>query len=191
MRRRRSIRLSGYDYTQPGVYFVTLCTQNRECFFGEIINGKMILNEYGKIVDACWAAIPEHFNHVMLDTYVVMPNHVHGIITIMVRNGSGVGARHAVPLPSDLSSNSFESFGKPVRGSIPTVIRSFKSAVAKRVNQIRDTPGISIWQRNFHERVIRDERELNQIREYVNHNPLSWDLDRNNPENIKMEDRVS
>ncbi len=94
---RRSIRLGGYDYSQPGAYFITLCTHNRQCLFGDVVNGKMVLNGYGKIVEHCWLEIPQHFEHVELDEYVVMPNHIHGIIII-----KNVGAIHELPLPNEL-----------------------------------------------------------------------------------------
>ena len=93
---RRSIRLRGYDYTSAGAYFITICAHRRECLFGEVVDGVMRLNVYGRVVDACWQAIPDHFPHVMLDVYVIMPNHVHGIIAIV--DDPPVGARHASPL---------------------------------------------------------------------------------------------
>ena len=95
---RRSIRLKGYDYSQAGAYFVTMCTQHRECLFGEIVDGKMRLNEYGQIVQQCWMEIPQHYQNVQLDEYVVMPNHVHGIIIINEFDISTVGAIQELPL---------------------------------------------------------------------------------------------
>ncbi|OGQ81235.1 MAG: transposase [Deltaproteobacteria bacterium RIFCSPLOWO2_12_FULL_60_19] len=165
---RRSIRIRGYDYLQGGMYFVTICTRDRESLFGEVVDGGMRLNPCGEIARICWAEIPEHFPHAVLDLFVVMPNHIHGIVV--------VGARHAVPLQS-----SPECFGKPIAGSIPTVVRSFKSAVAKRVNALRGTPGIPVWQRNYYEHVVRDEESLNRIRQYVADNPTRWAFDRENP----------
>jgi putative transposase len=91
---RRTIRLQGYDYSQVGAYFITICTHNRECLFGTITDGEMILNEYGRIVQQCWLEIPDHFPHAELDGFMVMPNHVHGIVVITDR----VGATHASPL---------------------------------------------------------------------------------------------
>jgi len=167
---RRSIRLKGYDYTQLGAYFVTIVTRDRTCLFGEIAEGAVRLNQMGHIVRECWLAIPDHFPHAMLDEFVVMPNHVHGIIVL---NGTeNVGARHAVPLP--------EQFGKPIPGSIPTIIRSFKSAVTKRINDHRGTPGVPVWQRNYYEHIIRNEDDLEAIRRYIACNPLRWHLDREN-----------
>jgi putative transposase len=169
---RRSIRLKHYDYASLGAYFVTICTYNRQCLFGQITDGKMVLNDAGREVEHCWNEIPAHFPHVALDEFVVMPNHVHGIIVITV------GVRHAVPLPNPVQPKS-EHFQKPIAGSIPTIIRSFKSAVTKRINQTRKTPGVTLWQRNYYERIIRNENEMNTIRQYIINNPLNWRSDEN------------
>lgn len=182
--RRRSIRLPGYDYTRPAAYFVTVCTRNRECLFGDVVDGEMRLNELGETVRACWHEIPDHFPHVGLDEFVIMPNHVHGILVIVETNVVGarhVGARHAVPLRQTQRT---EQFGKPLAGSIPTIIRSFKSAVTKRINDLRGTAGITVWQRNYYEHVIRDEESLNRIRQYIIENPRRWHLDRENPDRM-------
>jgi REP element-mobilizing transposase RayT len=174
---RRSIRLRGYDYSREGAYFVTICAQEHLCLFGEVVDGEMRLNDAGRIAKQCWLAIPDHFPHAQLDAFVVMPNHVHGIIVIVgARHHMDVGARHAVPLQ--------EQFGRPVPGSIPTIIRSVKSATTKRINEIRNAPGTLIWQRNYYEHIIRDEESLNRIREYILSNPLRWHLDRENPERL-------
>src|SRR5262245_26267674 len=133
---RRSIRLQDYDYTQPGWYFITICTHLQECLFGDVIEGQPELNTLGCIVDTCWNEIPIHFPHIQLDTYVVMPNHLHGILEITDTNVS-VGARHAVPLPQN--STAPEAFAQPVSGSLATVLRSFKSATTRQVNVLRAT----------------------------------------------------
>ncbi len=146
---------------------MTLCTLNRLHIFGEIVDGQMVLNELGSMVQSCWTEIPMHFENIQLDEFMIMPNHIHGIICI-------VGARHAVPLR-------FETFGKPVPGSVPTIVRSFKSAVTKHINELRKTTRVTVWQRNYYDRVIRNEKELNEIREYIVNNPIKWELD---PENI-------
>jgi putative transposase len=166
---RRSIRLNGYDYSQTGAYFITVCTQGRECLFGGVVDGEIRLNEYGKIAVNSWKDIPAHFRNAKLDAFLVMPNHIHGIIMI-------VGARHAVPLHQ-------EQFGKPIPCSISTIIRSFKSAVTKRINELRQTSGIGFWQRNYYEHIIRVDDELNNIREYITNNPLRWHEDEENPIN--------
>ncbi len=181
---RRSIRLKGYDYTHVGAYFVTLCTQNHECLFGEVVDGEMQLNAYGRIVQACWDEIPIHFPNVELDAFVIMPNHIHGIIVLAERPNI-VGARHAVPL------RNVERFGDPIQGSMPTIIRSFKSAATKRINEMRSAPGTPVWQRNYYEHIIRDEETLNLIRQYIVDNPLNWALDRENSLYGETNDRTT
>jgi REP element-mobilizing transposase RayT len=176
MHHRRSIRLKEYDYTQSGGYFVTIVTGQRECLFGEIVNREMRLNEYGRITNECWHAIPEHFPNVELGAYVVMPNHVHGIIVIrsdengMATNSSpSVGARHASPLPP--------------RGvkphSIGAIVGSFKSAVTRHIRHELNITGI--WQRNYYEHVIRNHEDWDRIHRYIESNPSMWAEDDENP----------
>ena len=141
---RRSIRLGGYDYSQAGAYFVTVCTRNRECLFGEIIDGEMRLNDAGRMVDSEWLNTPRIRPQVELDGYIVMPNHVHGIICV-VDDGRGTARR----------APTVERFGCPVPGSLPTIVRAFKSAATKQINTLRGTPGTPVWQRNYYEYVIR------------------------------------
>ena len=171
---RRSIRLPGYDYRSAGVYYVTLCVWGKLCLLGEISEGEMMLSTLGCVVDECWTAIPDHFPRVVLDEYVIMPNHMHGII--IIHDVATVGARHAVPL-QHTHQNPPESFGKPNPGSLATIIRSFKSAAAKRINHIRQTPGARFWQRNFYEHIIRDQERCDQIRSYILSNPANWAKD--------------
>lgn len=161
---RKSIRLTGYDYAQRGAYFITICVNNRKCLFGNVCDGEMVLNEWGKIIDKCWNEIPQHFPHIELDEYIIMPNHIHGIINIC----RGTACR----------APTMECFGKPVPGSLSTIIRSFKSAATKRINQINNTPGVRLWQRNFYEHIIRNESGLNRIRQYIINNPANWEEDR-------------
>jgi putative transposase len=130
--RRRSLRLQDFGYAQPAGYFVTVCTYRRENLFGEIQEGSMRLNEYGMIAQQTFMAIPEHFDNAAVDEFIIMPNHVHGIVVIL-----NVGARHAVPLPTTAK------FGKPMARSFPTIVRSFKSATTKQINDLRHTPGLS------------------------------------------------
>jgi putative transposase len=168
-KRRRSIRLKGYDYSQPGGYFVTICTHGKKCSFGDVIDGKMVLSTTGLIAEGCWKEIPEHFSGVVLDAFVFMPNHIHGII--MIRRDTTCRV------------STTERFGKPVAHSLPTIIRSYKAAVTKRVNELRRAQGLSVWQSNYYEHIIRNEEDLNDIREYIVNNPLKWDLDKENPAN--------
>ena len=192
---RRSIRMPGWDYTQAGAYFVTIVTHGRECIFGEIVGDIMHLSAWGEIAARCWQNIPHHFPHVGLDEWVVMPNHIHGII-IITNTDNVVGAQHAAPLPGQHDPSPDTSPPAPLPGqpgprrtniqpgSLGAIIRSFKSAVTKRINAQRDTPGAPVWQRNYWEHVIRTERALDAIRRYITHNPARWHLDRYNPNAI-------
>ncbi len=165
--KRRSLRLKDYDYAQAGAYFVTIATRDRACLFGVIVDGQMCLNAAGREAEQCWLQIPQHFPNAALDEFIVMPNHVHGILVL----SRGTACR----------APTIERFGQPVSGSLPTVVRSFKSAVTQRLNALRGTPNASVWQRNYYEHVIRDEASLQGIREYIANNPLQWALDRENP----------
>jgi len=167
--RRRSIRLKGFDYSQPGAYFITICTHNNEPIFGHVIDRNVHLNEFGKVVEKEWLKTFDMRKILKLDIYVIMPNHFHGII--IISDGTGT--------PQHAPTN--EQFGKPVSNSIPGIIRLFKSTVAKQINQIRQTPGMELWQRNYYEHIIRNENELDQVREYIINNPLQWQFDRENP----------
>ncbi|MBN2117756.1 MAG: hypothetical protein JW730_14365 [Anaerolineales bacterium] len=170
---RRSIRLKKYDYSQPGGYFITIVTYQRDCLFGEIIGSEMQLNDFGCIVDECWRAIPDHFPNVELGAYVVMPNHVHGIIVIhagMAPNSApSVGAQHAAPLQKPNV--------KP--GSLGAIVRSFKSAVTHRIG--REVNATGIWQRNYYEHVIRNHEDWDRIHRYIESNPSLWAEDEENP----------
>ncbi len=182
-----SSRLKGHDYTQPGAYFVTICTYERMCFFGEIKEGRMFLNKYGSIVHSCWQEIPHHFHDVKPSPFVVMPNHVHGIISISKPLPSSVLCVETYRLIGTVSGiqNTNEEFQKPVPNSLPTIIRSFKSAVTKRLNELGENLPVTVWQRNYYEHVIRNEKELNQTTQYINSNPVTWETDENHPINIK------
>jgi REP element-mobilizing transposase RayT len=161
---RRSVRLPDYPY-QDGVYFVTICTHHRECIFGDVVNGTVKQSEWGEIVCECWKAIPDHFPLTELDAFVVMPNHLHGIILLR----GDVGAQHAAPLHNVAPR------------SLGAVVRSLKSAVTKAINQERGISCGLVWQRNYHEHVIRSEKSLNMLREYIQFNPARWAEDRENP----------
>jgi len=170
---RRSIRLPGFDYSQAGAYFVTLVTCQRECLFGEIVNEKMILNEFGKIADECWRAIPEHFPNVDLGAHAIMPNHAHGIIII---TSDCVRAQHCCAPTSGIKENPHKINVKP--GSLGAIVRSYKSAVSSRIN--KEYNASNIWQRNYYERVIRNEREMDAIWKYIESNPSRWAEDDEN-----------
>ncbi len=166
---RRSIRIPGYDYTSEGWYFVTICLQDKRCLFGNVRGNKMILNNIGLIVEMEWKRTAQLRQNIILDEYIIMPNHIHGIIVLNNKH-DGRGTMHRAP--------TMEQFGKPVPGSIPTIIRSFKSAVTKNINKIRNTPEVPVWQRNYYEHIIRDENDLNRIRTYIHDNPLKWTEDK-------------
>ncbi|MBU0701085.1 transposase [bacterium] len=170
---RHSIRLAGYDYSQTGAYFVTICVNSRECLFGEIISGQMRMNEFGETVQTIWNRLEERFTNITTDQFIIMPNHVHGIIVI---NQSVVGAIHELPLPDKNQRRCM---------LLPKIVGYFKMNTAKRINDFQKTPGVSVWQRNYYEHIIRNERELNKIREYIMYNPLKWELDFENPSSKK------
>ncbi len=183
---RRSIRLKGYGYAQPGAYFVTIVTQNRVCLFGRVVDGKMMLNEWGRIVRDEWLKTAEMRPRVVLDEFVVMPNHVHGIIILVDNNGRDTLRRGTLQrAPTIKRAPTIERFGKPTSDSIPTIVRLFKSATARRINQRRGTPGIPVWQRNDYEHIIRNDKSMNRIRQYIAENPLRWHLDRENPKQYR------
>jgi putative transposase len=168
---RRSIRLRGYDYTRAGAYFLTACTYARECLFGQIAGGDLHLSAYGLIALECWQSIPEHCPSVDLDAFVVMPNHVHGILVL---------ADDAARLSS---APDRERFGKPVAGSLATVMRLYKAAVTRRINELHNTPDTPVWQRNYYEHIIRDQASLNRIRAYIAANPSRWEADQLHSDN--------
>ncbi|MGB7293038.1 MAG: transposase [Thermodesulfobacteriota bacterium] len=172
---RRSIRLKDYDYSQAGAYFITICAYNRACIFGDILEGQIKLNQYGEIVNLEWLKTNNMRTNLVLDAYIIMPNHIHGIISISDFDDRR-GTLQRAP--------TFEHFGKPVSNSIPTIIRLFKSSVTKQINALRGTLGLPVWQRNYYEHVIRNEDDLSEIREYILNNALKWDLDSENPKNL-------
>jgi REP element-mobilizing transposase RayT len=167
---RRSIRLKGYDYTQEGAYYITIVTYRRQHLFGEVVNGGMLLNELGQIARTEWFKTAELRPYVELhdDAFVVMPNHVHGIIWI--KNNEMYGHGDAVPVQR-------ERFGKPIPHSIPTIVRAYKSAVTFAVNVLQNQRGAVLWHRNYYEHIIRDEKDLQAKCDYILSNPLNWEKD--------------
>ena len=166
---RRSIRLRGYDYAQSGAYFITIVTQNRACLFGHMADGKMVLNDAGMAAQNCWLEIPNHYPNVTLDEFVIMPNHVHGIIVI------NVGANNHSPKQnhSPIQSSQFRSPSQ----TIGSIVRGFKIGVTKWFRQNTDV--YDVWQRNYYEHIVRNDDELNAIRQYIINNPLKWQEDKN------------
>jgi putative transposase len=189
---RRSIRLEGYDYRSEGGYFVTIVTNEMKPLFGEIYDGKMRLNENGQIVKEEWFKTPEIRPQVELleDEFVVMPNHIHGIIWIFEKDdtsaikpdspGTGTARRartiNHFNIPSEIENPTpFKmQFSKPISNSLSTIVGAYKSAVTKRINRLRGTPGITIWHRNFYEHIICTDKEYENIVNYIYFNPENW-----------------
>jgi REP element-mobilizing transposase RayT len=176
---RRSIRLKDYDYSQSGLYFVTICCKDKICHFGKIENEEMVLNDTGKMVMQCWLSIPEHFPHAVLYEYVIMPNHIHGIIQLT----DGVGAKNYSPdntNTKNLSPNNIDVIDtwakdfSPLRGTsrtIGSIVRGFKIGITKYL-------GFSIWQRNYYEHIIRNSKSYQHIAGYIVNNPAKWKDDK-------------
>jgi putative transposase len=185
--RRRSIRLKGYDYTQPGAYFITICTHQRAHVFGVIVDGEMRLNRWGEIVRTEWFKTAELRPNVEMheEEFVVMPNHVHGIIWL-VENVVAL-RRNAKVENGDLSNEQAEQRSAPTvkADSLGAIIRAYKSAVTYAINKLENSRGAVVWQRNYYEHVIRNEEELSTIVRYIDYNPDAWQLDRDNPDNIR------
>jgi len=196
-RNRQSIRLRDFDYSGTGAYFITVCTWQRQCLLGQVVDGAVRLNDMGMVVRDCWTSVPQHFPHVELDAFVMMPNHVH-ILFWIVNEHPPVGAQHAAPLsvgstrakdraqhaaPLPMSPRGITPHNVRA-GSVGAIIRSFKSAATKRINAVRDNAGCPVWQRNYYEHVIRDEGDLQAIRQYIAENPAQWDMDTNHPARI-------
>jgi putative transposase len=171
---RRSTRLKEYDYSQAGAYFVTIVTAGRQCLLGEIADTEMRLNKFGEIVRAEWERGPEIRREVELGAFVVMPNHFHGIVILSSSAPDGaddVGATGRSPL---------RPYGPP-RKSLSVLMAGFKSSVTKQINVTRNMPGAPVWQRNYYDHIIRNEKEMAKIWDYIDMNPSRWNLDEENP----------
>jgi putative transposase len=164
----RLTRLKDYDYSQPSGYFITVCTKNRSCLFGVVDNDRVILNQYGEIIQISGLALPEHYHNVELDVFVIMPNHIHGII-FLTDVGAGLKPAPTVPV----------CHCHP----LPEIVRGFKTFSSRKINGLRNMSGAALWQRNYYEHVIRRDESLEKIREYIETNPLRWALDKENPVN--------
>ena len=157
---RHSIRLDGYDYSQAGAYFVTICAHQREELFGQVESGIMHLNGFGKIVQSAWTDLPHHYPLVEIEPYCVMSNHIHGVVVLP-------------PEPPDTE----------VRQPLSEIVRAFKSFSAARINQIRNAKGRPVWQRNYYEHIIRSTAEWQKIADYIHANPQRWAADHLHPAN--------
>ena len=156
--RRRSLRLRDYDYTQSGAYLITICTKDRESLYGYVTAGQMCLNEYGRIVAKCWGGLADRYPRVTLDAFVVMHNHVHGIIALTDDNAPLVGACPRPTLvPDDPPGRAGFKPAPTKKYDLPEIVCGFKAFSSRQVNQTRETPGVPVWQRSYYERVIRNE----------------------------------
>ncbi len=191
-----SARLQHWDYGCNAAYFVTICTQNREYYLGDVINGEMQLSEIGKIAQKCWTEIPQHFPFVELGAFVVMPNHVHGIIIINKNddgrddgnnqnngNGENVETQNFASLPPTPPSQSKNKFG-PQSKNLASIIRGFKIGVTKNARKIHVD---FAWQSRFHDHIIRNEQSFYNISKYIINNPLKWDDDKFNLKKIETD----
>ena len=180
---RQSIRLKEYDYSQPGAYFVTICTQNQECVFGQVVQGEMILDGAGQMVESVWLQLPEHYPGAEVDAFAIMPNHVHGIIILV---GAGPRACPDTEQPQGTHPGQPQGAAPTKTLSLPDVVHRFKSLTAAKYRRGVRNDGWQpftgrLWQRNYYEHVIRDEDELDRIRQYVDDNPAGWEEDPENP----------
>ena len=175
---RKANRSPGHDYSENGYYYVTICAKDRREIFGRIENDRMILNRQGEIVENTWQQIPKHFTGIDLDQYIIMPNHVHGIIIL----DNPVGTRHA------LSSNKASALSSNKTNNLSIIIGSFKSAVSKYINRLNNDP--FRWQRSFYDHRIRTDKSLQAIREYIANNSATWDTDENNIHGHSIEDKA-
>jgi putative transposase len=200
--RIESSRLKGWDYSSPGYYFITICTKSRECLFGDVTRGRMVLSEIGNIVGFEWLKSFEIRAELLCDEYCIMPNHIHGVVIIKKNVGNdrigndrigndriGNDRRDARPCVStdciddtDIVDKMNGINIKRLPRSISSFVAGFKSSATKSINELRHTPGIPLWQPRFHVRIIRDENELNLIRQYIKNNPSNWGNDNNTTE---------
>lgn len=191
---RRSVRLQGYDYSKEGLYFITICTIDKLCLFGEIVDTKMIRNELGEIVTQCWINIPNHFPNAILHEFIIMPNHLHGIIELKpdnIENQVNVGVQNFEPLRE---LHKIHQYQKIIPRSIGSIVRGFKIGVTKwyrdKIKSVIENKmpregylQISIyenkiWQRNYHEHIIRNEESYLKISSYIINNPINWKEDK-------------
>ncbi len=190
---RQSIRLKNYDYVSDGAYFLTICVQNKEHRFGDIIDGKMILNSAGEMIKKWLLELKNKFENIELDEYIIMPNHIHLIIFIIVGVDLCVNPKCATK--QDLSRIQGRHTGLPLRlrqqTNIPQIVQWFKTMTTNEyIRNVKQNNwkrfDQKLWQRNYYDRIIRNEKELDKIRKYIFENPPKWELDKNNPENLFM-----
>jgi putative transposase len=178
---RKFIRLRGYDYSSSGLYYITICTNEKRCLFGKIVplgdkknRHEMTLNTAGEIADSCWLSIPEHFPDVVIHEYIIMPNHVHGIIELRKKSGGHVGVENFQPLHRNFQQLRNE-YQKIIPHSIGSIVRGFKIGVTKWFRNNTDIK--NIWERNYYEHIIRNDGSYEQIAYYILENPYHWETD--------------
>ena len=193
--RRRSVRLKDFDYTNARRYFITICVDDYRQLFGKVHGDAIALNRLGHVVENCWLALPDHFPNVTLGPYIVMPNHLHGILILQRPTSLGTAAdncsnakvvhraQHAVPLQDNMLPHDqrLREFGELAAGSVPTIIRSFKSAATRTVRRLLRKPNFTLWQRGFFEHVIRCEDDYEKTACYIRTNPVRWMFKRSQP----------
>jgi len=182
--RIESARLKGFNYSRNGYYFVTICTRDKECVLGDVLDGEMSLSPIGEIIAEEWQKTEQIRSNVSLDVWIVMPNHLHGII--IINNDVETHCHASLTQPdachASLHKNDINKFG-PQKNNLASIIRGFKSAAT---NRIRASDYDFAWQARFYDHVIRDERSLEQVRKYIIDNPLKWELEKDNPLNLYM-----
>jgi putative transposase len=169
---RRSIRLPGYDYSQPGAYFVTLVTKNREELFGHVVNGQMLLNDIGICAASVYKTLPEHFP-IRITSWIIMPNHLHGILILPRMGEASVSTISDFIFDVVPDASSRRPIGT-TSGSLGAIVQNYKSISTRRINYKRHAPGAQVWQRNYYEHIIRGDEEYHQIADYINNNPQRW-----------------
>ena len=193
------MRLGGYDYASDGAYFITIVTHDREGLFGSVVDGEMVLNDFGRIVESTWYDLVNHNANIGLDDFVVMPNHIHGIIVIFEPVGAGskparlfrAGSKPAQlfragyePAPTENANDALNETGQLFRAgyepaptkpvSLSEIVRQLKTFSSRRINALRGTPGAAVWQRNYYDHIIRSDREYEQVAAYIANNPANW-----------------
>lgn len=168
----RSGRAPGYDYGLPGWYFLTICTYNHASFLGEIVEGEMQVNALGRIIEDEWQRTPKIRSDITLDAYIIMPNHIHGIVVITVDEGRRY------------SENYVPQYVSPSR-SVGAIVRGLEAASSRRINALEHAEGRQVWQRNYYDHIIRNEADLERIRSYIETNPGNWSLDREHPDRFQ------
>mgnify|MGYP002777006044 CR=1 FL=1 len=177
--RIESTRLRNYDYSANGWYFVTMCTNDHLYYFGDIFQGKMQLSSIGQIAQQFWVEIPNHFNNIFIDAYVIMPNHVHGIVVI----DNPVETRHGASLQTSQNQNDQSNQFSPLKKcSLSLIINAYKSSVTRWCR--KNNHDNFAWQPRFYDHIIRDNDSLVRIRDYIQNNPATWNEDKNNPINF-------